>query len=51
MLIMFLFAGGFVCGGPEQPLHCFLQRVPCGGAEILKKGMLWSQDGHTSSIG
>ncbi len=22
-------AGSFISGGPEQPLHCLLQRIPC----------------------
>ena len=40
---MLLFPGGFICGRPEQPLHRFLQRVPCGGAQIFKEGKLQRQ--------
>ena len=35
-------AGGFISGGSEQPLHCLLQGVPCGGTEVLQKGAISS---------
>ncbi len=38
MLMLWAIAGGIVSGGSEQPLHCFLQGVSCGSAQVLTKG-------------